>query len=218
MIVNTPYTEVYIRKSHLSGDPVYNSKDDLIFGVLIGIRFISHRSPLYIAYIPYVGAVYDKIDQCAIFNKPSLDFKYSDFEEIKQSDVAWWDCIGNDWQLITFNVIKNIKVEMTNRSGKLLSGTYLWTCDPQNFNQNINYSQSEVWNEHKTKNYFFDEVTGVLCCAPNNKIKWIDSSLSPSELEPANWLRVYNDLDDPSRTTHEDSKRFGDANYFSYHS
>lgn len=212
MIVNTPYTEIYIRKSHLSGKPIYTSKDELVFGILIGIRFISHRSPLYIAYIPSVGAVYDKIDQCAIFNKSKLTFE----GEIRQTDVAWWDCIGNDWQLIILNVIKNIKVSMMNRSGKLMNGTYLWTCDPQNYNQNINYSQSEIWNEHKTKNYFFDEDTGVLCCAPNNKIKFIDSSLSPSKLESADWLRVYNDSDDPTRTTHEDFRRYGDTTDFNY--
>ena len=46
MIVSTPYTECYVKKSFLSGDPNYG-KDETIFGVLQAIRFIRARAPLY---------------------------------------------------------------------------------------------------------------------------------------------------------------------------
>ena len=68
MIVSTPYTECYIKKSFLAGKPNYG-KDETVFGVLYAIRFIRARAPLYIVYLPSMGALYDKVDQCAIFNR-----------------------------------------------------------------------------------------------------------------------------------------------------
>ena len=73
------------------------------------------------------------------------------------------------------------------------------------------YGLSEVWHEHKTKNFFFDKKTGVLCCAPNNKMRFLNSSLNPEELEVPYWMRVYKDSDEPSRTSHETSRSFGDS-------
>ena len=43
MIVSTPYTECYVKKSFLSGNPNYG-KDETIFGVLHAIRFIRGKS------------------------------------------------------------------------------------------------------------------------------------------------------------------------------
>ena len=84
MIVSTPYTEVYVKKSFLSGNPNYG-KDETIFGVLYGIRFVRARAPLYIVFLPSMGALYDKVDQCAIFSKPNPTGM------ITMHDIGWWD-------------------------------------------------------------------------------------------------------------------------------
>jgi hypothetical protein len=47
MIVSTPYIECYVKKSFLSGKPNYG-KDETIFGVLQGIRFVRARAPLFL--------------------------------------------------------------------------------------------------------------------------------------------------------------------------
>ncbi len=84
MLVSTPYTEVHVKKSFLSGDPNYG-KDETVYGVLVAIRFVFGRAPLYVVWFPGTGAVYDKVDQCAIFNKPETPD-----ERITMADVGWW--------------------------------------------------------------------------------------------------------------------------------
>ena len=78
----------------MSGNPNYG-KDETIFGILTTIRFIRNRAPLYFVYFPSLGALYDKVDQCAIFKKETTP----DIE-IRMEDVGWWDCISNNFQLI----------------------------------------------------------------------------------------------------------------------
>ena len=57
----------------LSGDPNYG-KDETIFGVLHAIRFMG-RAPLYLVHLPSMGAFYDKVDQCAIFDRKETQTK-----------------------------------------------------------------------------------------------------------------------------------------------
>lgn len=211
MIVSTPYTEVYIKKSFLAGNPIIG-QDETVFGVLVGIRFIRARAPLYICYLPSLGALYDKVDQCAIFNKPETPDT-----EIKMEDVGWWDSLSENWQLLQIQCLKGMDVSATMRTKKYVNGTYLWTCDPLP-PEGTDYGQATVWHEHKTKTYFFDEDTGVLCCAPNNKMRFWDSSLSPEVInaEDVKWLRVYKDSDYPERTSHEQLGYYGDTDTFDY--
>lgn len=211
MIVSTPYTECYVKKSFLSGNPNYG-KDETIFGVLYGIRFIRGRAPLYIVYLPSMGAMYDKVDQCAIFNRPQTPEK-----EIRMNDVAWWDCISDYWQLTQLQGIRHMDVQLQNKKGHIWEGSYLWTCDPQRPRETLDYGQSETWHEHKTKTYFFDDQTGVLVCGPNNKMRFLDVSLCPEKLEIPYWMKVYKDSDSPERITHErGGNKLGDMERWDY--
>jgi hypothetical protein len=106
--------------------------------------------------------------------------------------------------------MKLTDVQMFSRTKKLLKGVYLFTCDPQEPAYGNDYGQSEVWHEHKTKNFFFDKDSGVLCCGPNNKMRFIDSSLCPKKFDDPSWLKVYKDSDDPDRISHEKLFSYGD--------
>lgn len=209
MIVSTPYVECYVKKSFLSGKPIFR-KDETIFGVIKAIRFIRNRAPLFIVYFPSIGALYDKVDQCSIFIREETPQ-----QQITMNDVGWWDAVSDNWQMVQIEGLRNCTIFMKNRKGVPKKGNYLWTCDPLP-ERDVDYGLSQVWNEHKTKTFFFDEKTGVLCSGPNNKIKIIDSSLSPLEMHDTSWLRVYNDRDYPDRITMEDEGRFGDTEEWSY--
>jgi len=214
MIINTPYIEVFLKKSFLSGNPEYGS-DETIFAVLAGIRFIRGRAPLFVAYIPELGAMYDKIDQCSIFNRPNPPET-----AIMNSDVAWWDSISDNWQLMQFELLKGWDIEgvMAGSIDKMI-GTYLFTCEPLPPSGVVDYGQSTVWHEHKTKTFAFDEETGVLFCVPNNKMRAYDMSLTPAELGDPIWLKVYKDTDSPERVSHEsNNKWYGDTDQFTYDS
>ena len=212
MIVSTPYTECYVKKSFLSGNPNYG-KDETIFGILYGIRFIRARAPLYIVYLPSMGALYDKVDQCAIFNRPKTPDKI-----IHHSDVAWWDTLSDYWQLTQIQGLKGMSTQMYSRKKHLWKGTYLWTCDPQRPRESVDYGQAEIWHEHKTKTYFFDKDTGVLICGPNNKMRFIENGLCPNELEVPYWMKVYKDSDSPDRITHhyDGEENLGDIDRWDY--
>ena len=215
MIVDTPIIECYVRKSHLSGAPSFSKDDELIFAILMGIRFVRYRSPLFIVYIPSVGAVYDKVNQNAIFNKPELDFE----GVIDMDDVAWWDCLSTNWQLIQLKYLKYAEVEMTTRNKEEKKGIYLFTCDPQEPQYGNDYGESQIWHEHKTKTFFFDYDTGVLCCTPNNKMRIWNGSLTPKDKDSGSWLRVYQET--PEVMSHykylKKEKQFlGDSDSFDY--
>ena len=159
-----------------------------------------------------MGALYDKIDQCAIFNREETPDRI-----IRMNDVAWWDCISDYWQLTQIQGLRGMDVEMFNRKGHKWEGNYLWTCDPQRPRDVTDYGQSEVWHEHKTKTFFFDDHTGALICGPNNKMRFLDSSLCPEELEIPYWMKVYKDSDSPQRISHEnESKKLGDTDRWDY--
>jgi hypothetical protein len=209
MLLSTPYTEVYIKKSFLTSVP-YLGQDETIFAILIGIRFTRGRAPLYVCFIPSTGALYDKVDQCAIFNRPETPE-----QRIGIADVGWWDSLSSKWQLLQIQALRGMDVEAVMRTGLQVTGTYLWTCDPQ-VPDETDYGQGGIWHEHKTKTYFFDYETGVLCCAPNNKMRFYDSSLSPKELDSPDWLKVYKDSNYPDRVSHEQNGYFGDSDNFNY--
>lgn len=210
MIVNTPYIECYVKKSFLKGERNYKSNDEMVFGILVGIRFIFNRNPLFIVYLPSIGAVYDKVDQNAIFNKEKLNYE----GEIHLNDIAWWDSISSHWQLIQLKFFKLSEVEMVSRTNQFRKGKYLFTCDPYPDPEYNDYSQSEIWHEHKTKTFFFDNETGVLCCTPNNKMRIWNSSLSPNEKDDGKWLRVYRD--NYNNISSEDNKFMGGEEDFLY--
>tara|TARA_R110002020_G_scaffold5069_2_gene21514 strand:+ start:885 stop:1523 length:639 start_codon:yes stop_codon:yes gene_type:complete len=205
MIVSTPYIECYVKKSFLSGSPIYG-RDETVFGIIKGIRFVRSRAPLFMVWFPSLGALYDKVDQCSIFS-----MEITPTEDVKMEDVGWWDCLSDNFQLIEIAGLKNVEVEMFSRTKKMLKGDYLFTCDPQEPVYGNDYGQSEVWHEHKTKNYFFDKTTGVLCCGPNNKMRFLDSSLCPPKLDDPSWLKVYKDSDEPGRMTHEKLFSYGNS-------
>lgn len=207
MIVSTPYIECYVKKSFLDG--TYDvTKQETIEAVLIGIRFVRAQAPLFICYLPSIGAVYDKVDQCAIFNIPNPT------ANLTNPDVGWWDSISDNWQLLQIEFLKTLDiVGYMNGSVLKMEGNYLFTCEP--LPEPTEYGQAKIWHEHKTKTFAFDYETGVLFCVPNNKMRVLDQSLTHNPPEDPSWLKVYKPKDVTGRT-HENKGFFGKATSFDY--
>jgi len=207
MIVSTPYVECYVKKSFLDGTYDY-SNNETIFGVIIAIRFVRGKAPLFFVYLPSIGAVYDKVAQCAIFNKPNPT------EAITMLDVGWWDSISNNWQLTTIKFMETLDIMgYMNGAINTMRGNYLFTCEPLP-EENVDYGQATAWHEHKTKTFAFDYETGVLFCVPNNRMRLLDQSLSHDPLEDSTWLKVYKPHIDLQ--THENKGFFGKTTNFDY--
>lgn len=170
MYIQLPYIECYVKKSFLMGPENFRwGQDELIFCVLIGFKAIRNEAPLFEVYLPDYAACYDKVLQPGLFktNKPC-------FEEIDMNDVAWWDCLSDECEIYQKSIRMHVEAEFP--TGRKAQGDYLWTID---WTRDPNMQgQWNVWNEHKQKNFFWDEKSGALCCAPNNKMRYYDLSLT----------------------------------------
>jgi hypothetical protein len=82
---------------------------------------------------------------------------------------------------ITKQFIGSMDYEIFTRSHKHLHGTYLFTLDNYHtHNDEIDYSTSEVPEEHKSFNCLELE-NGQYCLYPNNRMRVYDNSLTPPE-------------------------------------
>ena len=137
--------------------------------VLLNCKVVMGQAPLFEVYLPEYQACYDKVMQWGIFNKKELTD-----EVVTHEDVAYWDCLSDQGELY----IKPLRmfIRMKTQTGKDYAGDYLFTIDWGRTTTPC--SQWNVWNEHKQKNFFFDERTGALVCGPNNRQLYFDKSLS----------------------------------------
>ena len=73
MNVPLPYTECWVKRSFLTGPRNFIwTKDEMIPAVLLSFKAIQGEAPLFEVYLPEYQACYDKVLQCAIFNKPII--------------------------------------------------------------------------------------------------------------------------------------------------
>lgn len=208
---NLPYKRVYIKKSFLMGPENFKwGYDDLVEAHLVGVKAVYFSTPLFEVYLPEYAACYDKVLQCAIFEENECSK-----QDIHLTDVAWWDCISDNIDIYTKLMLKNVTVGMKTRNGGEFKGTYFFTLDfkPPQPNESIDYTEAQWWSEHKQKNFFFDDDTGVLCCAPNNKLRYFHSSLAIEEPK-----RPFFKVFEPSTNwSHErEDQFFGGTNNFDY--
>jgi len=214
MYVNLPsYTHVWVKQSFLQGPQEFlETKDaNMLEAYLVGMRCTTYEPPLYEVYVPQYNACYDKVMQNAIFNKPESPDK-----AITLKQVAWWDCISDNPVLYRKQMMTNCRVTMQNRCNETMEGTYLFTVDYNRpYDQSaVHHNESKFWQEHKSTNYFFDNNTGVLCCGPNNKMRWFHSSLGTNNTERP----PFNVFNPPKDFSHEDKYKLGYSSAFDYES
>jgi len=121
MNVSLPYTECYVKRSFLMGPKSFNwGKDEMIPAVLLSFKAIQGEAPLFEVYLPEYQACYDKVLQCAIFDRKIIGATRIDLD-----DVAYWDCLSDDAELH----IKPLRMHMRmkNPNGVTMTGDYLWT-------------------------------------------------------------------------------------------
>ena len=70
MYQSLPYTDVWVKKSFLMGPDNFKwGKDEMIKGVLVGVKATRGSLLLFEVYLPEYHASYDKLIQAGIFNK-----------------------------------------------------------------------------------------------------------------------------------------------------
>lgn len=210
MYVNLPFTQVWVKQSFLTADFLYTKDPHMLEAYLVGVRLTSYQPPLFEVFIPKYNACYDKVMQNGIFDKAESPDK-----KIGLDYVAWWDCISSEARAYKKHMLTNCDVTMVNRKGDTLGGSYEFTLDfhPPRDPQAIHASESIFWSEHKQKNFFFEEKLGVLCCGPNNKVRWLHSSLA-TEKPDRPPFKVFSP---PREFSHEGTMLLGDTDQFDYY-
>jgi len=211
MYQNLPYTKVWVKESFLKGSDqfVFGKDENMLEGYLVGVRATRYEPPLFEVYLPKYNACYDKVMQCAIFCRDS-----SPETEIHLTDIAWWDCLSDNIQIYVKAMLVNSPVSMQTRTKNTVRGNYLFTIDyrPPAINASVDYTEAIYWTEHKQKNFFFDDKTGVLCCGPNNKVRYEHTSLGTSNPERPPF-KVFTE---PYWFSHELEDPLGGTNEFDY--
>lgn len=172
LICNLPSNKVYVRREFLLDGQ--EGHGEFVEGIWITAKSIPGRAFYFETYLPEYGALFDKLPISAFVSSPELPE-----DDLPLPDLQFWNCMDYGITCITKQFIGSMDYEIFTRSHKHLHGTYLFTLDNYHtHNDEIDYSTSEVPQEHKSFNCLELE-NGQYCLYPNNRMRVYDNSLTP---------------------------------------
>lgn len=174
LICNLPSNKVYVRREFLLDGQ--EGHGEFVEGIWVTAKSIPGRAFYFETYLPEYGALFDKLPISAFVSSPELPE-----DDLPLPDLQFWNCMDYGITCITKQFIGSMDYEIFTRSHKHLHGTYLFTLDNYHtHNDEIDYSTSEVPQEHKSFNCLELE-NGQYCLYPNNRMRVYDNSLTPPE-------------------------------------
>jgi hypothetical protein len=174
LICNLPSNKVYVRREFLLDGQ--EGHGEFVEGIWVTAKSIPGRAFYFETYLPEYGALFDKLPISAFVSSPELPE-----DDLPLPDLQFWNCMDYGITCITKQFIGSMDYEIFTRSHKHLHGTYLFTLDNYHtHNDEIDYSTSEVPEEHKSFNCLELE-NGQYCLYPNNRMRVYDNSLTPPE-------------------------------------
>ena len=175
LITNLPAQHVYVRKEYLRD--LEDGHGEFVKGVWVCAKSIPGRALYFETYLPHYGAMFDKLPISAFVTEPKTPDP-----DLPLTDLQFWNAM--DYGVVS--VIKQFTASMVYearlKSGGSMRGTYVCTLD--NYHpapDTIDYSTSETPSEHKSLN-IIEMENGQFCAYPNNRLRIIDTSLSPKTL------------------------------------
>lgn len=175
-VCNVPPYKVYVDHAALGIDG-----DGREEAYLVSVKSQKGCALKWEAYIPKYGALFDKIPIHLIQTMP--------FENLYSvSNLQLWDCFSNTITIVVKDFLKDLPVLCRLKDGTVVSGEYKFTIDW------ISDSPSDLvqFNEHhKSANICFLE-NGQICALPNNRIRFIEPSLTPKGELPVPPFRCQN--------------------------
>lgn len=172
LICNLPSNKVYVRREFLLDGQ--EGHGEFVEGIWVTAKSIPGRAFYFETYLPEYGALFDKLPISAFVSSPELPE-----DDLPLPDLQFWNCMDYGITCITKQFIGSMDYEIFTRSHEHLHGTYLFTLDNYHtHNDEIDYSTSEVPQEHKSFNCLELE-NGQYCLYPNNRMRVYDNSLTP---------------------------------------
>lgn len=174
LICNIPSTKVYVRKEYLHDGK--EGHGEFVEGHWVSAKSLPGRAFYFETYLPEYGALYDKLPVSAFVSSPETPSP-----DLPLQDLQFWNCMDYGVTAIHKQFIGSMDFEVFTRSHKVLKGTYLFTLDNYHSDpDNIDYSTSEVPEEHKSFNCIELE-NGQYALYPNNRMRVYDNSLTPPD-------------------------------------
>ena len=183
LVANLPPTKVWVHKAALRD---YRDQfDEWTIGYWTTIKSIPGRGFYFETYLPEYGALYDKLTIDAFRVWDSDFYKGPDLSDkpLPIEDLQFWNCFDYGVTVIEKNLIGNMEFQVRTRSGKTVTGKYLFTVDNYHPSRDEpDYYFTEVPDEHKSFNVVELE-NGQFGAYPNNRCRMVDPSLSYAELK-----------------------------------
>lgn len=174
LVCNIPATQVLIKKEYLLDHE--GGHGEYVKGVWVSAKSLVGRAFYFETFLPEYGALYDKLPISAFL---SLDGPKG--RQLELHDLQFWNCMDYGVVAVQKQFIGSMKVEARLRTGGGMSGSYQFTLD--NYHtapDTIDFSTSEAPSEHKSFNCI-ELDNGQYALYPNNRLRFIDISLTPSE-------------------------------------
>lgn len=174
LICNIPATQVLVKKEYLLDHQ--SGHGEYVKGIWVSAKSLVGRAFYFETYLPEYGALYDKLPISAFVAVGGLRGR-----ELELHDLQFWNCMDYGVVAVQKQFIGSMTVEARLRTGGMMVGSYQFTLD--NYHtapDTIDFSTAETPSEHKSFNCIALE-NGQYALYPNNRLRFIDISLTPKE-------------------------------------
>lgn len=203
LVANIPNIKVFVRQQYLTD--LESDFDKLVEGYWVSVKSIKSRALYFETYLPEYGALFDKLPLSAFCWKQIVG------EELSLSEIELWDCFSYNITVIEKSFLSGMNCSVYLKNKQTISGEYMFTIDSCHSEPNeLNTTLSETSEEHKSFN-IIKLNNGQFSAQPNNRIKFYDQSLTPSELLTPKFktpTRIYTCEDGEKWYTKDDGQYF----------
>ena len=175
LVANLPLQPVWVRSEYL-----YNFKrghGEFVKGYWVSVKAQKHRALLFETLLED-GSLYDKLPIAAFVHDREGSC------EFKQEELALWDI--DTWFITTIvkDALRHLDAKV--RIGdEMVDATYVCTIDQADADGHLMPSCASIPKEHKSQN-ILALANGQFCSQPNNRILWVDASLTKVD-GPPDW-------------------------------
>lgn len=175
--INLPKARVFVRS-----DAFGLSSENFEPAWLISARALRNRPLCFQVWVDQYAACYDKVPPQCLYH--SIPDDPENHEPLPLHKVQMWECLSGSIEAWQKQQLADVPVLLNMGKGqKPAAGHYWFTIDylPENQAQGfLDVGDSDLLEEHKEGNVI-RLTTGQIAIYPNNRIKWLPLSLTPSE-------------------------------------
>jgi len=175
-IANLPRIRCFIRKEFLYDfEKGFGEYEPCIW---VSIKSMSRRAFFIESYLPYYGALYDKLPISAYVSRTE-DLNSKKFLPLDHLQI--WDCLSYDIAVLKKSFLSNLSGKFYGKDKQWYHGNYMFTVDNSASDEYLDVGDSQNPEDHKSYN-FLELENGQYAAQPNNRCVFFDAASNPKEL------------------------------------